>query len=122
MKKGKSFSNIARMVAFVAVVYMVESLGWQFVSTPCNTWGINSLPNRIIQHGNAVMSTLMQVGASFGTAAIVSLTAFGPLAAPGASAAVQTFWGYRIAFAGTAVLLAVVAVVVFTRIHDRDSK
>ena len=106
----------------VAVVYMVETLGWQFVSTPTNTWGINSLPNRIIQHGNAVMSTLMQVGASFGTAAIVSLTAFGPLAAPGASAAVQTFWGYRIAFAGTAVLLAVVAVVVFTRIHDRDSK
>ena len=109
-------------VVVVAVVYMVETLGWQFVSTPTETWGINSLPNRIIQHGNAVLATFMQVGASFGTAAIVSLTAFGPVAAPEASAAVQTFMGYRIAFVGTAVLLAIVGVVVFTRINDRVPK
>ena len=103
----------------VAGIYFVEAVGWQCVSTPSNTWGINSLPNEIIQHGNAVMSTLMQVGASFGTAAIVSLTAFGPLFAGSADAAAVTFAGYHIAFIGTAVLLGVVAMVVIVGVRDK---
>ena len=94
-------------------------MGWQFVSTPTNTWGINSLPNEIIQHGNAVMSTLMQVGASFGTASIVSLTAFGSLVAPEGNAQLATLAGYQIAFAGCAVMLGIVSLVVFVAIRDR---
>ena len=108
-------------VVVVAGVYMLETLGWQFVSTPTNTWGINSLPNEIIQHGNAVMSTLMQVGASFGTAAIVSLTAFGPLIAPpGADAAALTLSSYHAAFIGVAVLFVAVLAVVLVAVHDKQ--
>jgi MFS family permease len=91
-----------------AGLYMVETLGWQMVSTPVNTWGINSLPDDVIQHGTAVLDTLMQVGAAFGTAAIVSLTAL----APGIE-------GYRLGFVGCAALLAIVAVMVFAAIRDR---
>ena len=108
-------------VVAVAGIYFVETIGWQCVSTPSNTWGINSLPNEIIQHGNAVMSTLMQVGASFGTAAIVSLTAFGPLFASSSDAAAVTFAGYHVAFIGTAVLLAVVALVIIFGVRDKES-
>ena len=108
-------------VVTVAGIYFVETIGWQCVSTPSNTWGINSLPNEIIQHGNAVMSTLMQVGASFGTAAIVSLTAFGPLFASSSDAAAVTFAGYHVAFIGTAVLLAVVALVIIVGVRDKES-
>lgn len=108
-------------VVTVAGIYFVETVGWQCVSTPSNTWGINSLPNEIIQHGNAVMSTLMQVGASFGTAAIVSLTAFGPLFASSSDAAAVTFAGYHVAFIGTAVLLAVVALVIIVGVRDKES-
>ena len=116
---GLCFVEIDASVVLVAVLYMVETLGWQFVSTPTNTWGINSLPNEIIQHGNAVLSTLMQVGASFGTAAIVSLTAFGPMFAPaGADAAAITFAGYHVAFIGCAVVMAVVALVVLVSVKD----
>ena len=107
-------------VVAVAGIYFVETIGWQCVSTPSNTWGINSLPNEIIQHGNAVMSTLMQVGASFGTAAIVSLTAFGPLFASSTDAAAVTFAGYHEAFIGTAVLLAVVALVIIVGVRDKE--
>ena len=107
-------------VVAVAGIYFVETIGWQCVSTPSNTWGINSLPNEIIQHGNAVMSTLMQVGASFGTAAIVSLTAFGPLFASSTDAAAVTFAGYHVAFIGTAVLLAVVALVIIVGVRDKE--
>ena len=106
-------------VALVAGIYCVETIGWQCVSTPTNTWGINSLPNEIIQHGNAVMSTLMQVGASFGTAALVSLTAFGPLVAGSSDAAAATLAGYHVAFIGTAVLLGVVALVLFVAVRDK---
>jgi MFS family permease len=106
----------------VAAIYIIETIGWQFLSTPTNTWGINSLPNEIIQHGNAVMSTLMQVGASFGTAAIVSLTTFGPLVAPGGDAAAAALAGYRIAFIGTAVLLGIVSLIALVGIRDKDGE
>ncbi len=107
-------------VVVVAGIYFVETIGWQCVSTPTNTWGINSLPNEVIQHGNAVMSTLMQVGASFGTAAIVSLTALGPLFASGSDSAAAALAGYHVAFVGTAVLLAVVALVIVVGVRDKD--
>jgi len=109
-------------VPLVAGIYCIETIGWQCVSTPSNTWGINSLPNEVIQHGNAVMSTLMQVGASFGTAAIVSLTAFGPLiAGTGADAVAVTSAGYHVAFIGTAVLLAVVALVIAVGVRNKPT-
>ena len=114
------FCGADSWVAVVAGIYCVETIGWQCVSTPSNTWGINSLPNGVIQHGNAVMSTLMQVGASFGTATIVSLTAFGPLLAPeGGAAAVLA--GHHIAFAGTAVILGIVALVIVLGVRDKAS-
>lgn len=113
------FCGADASVAFVAVVYMVETLGWQFISTPCNTWGINALPNEHIQHGNAVLSTLMQVGSSFGTAALVSLTAFGPVAAPGGGAAAVQLAGYHVAFIGVAVAMGVVALVVVLHVKNK---
>ena len=113
------FCGADAWVVLVAGIYCIETIGWQCVSTPSNTWGINSLPNDVIQHGNAVMSTLMQVGASFGTASIVSLTAFGPLVAGSADAAAITLAGYHVAFAGTAVLLALVALVIVVGVRDK---
>ncbi len=108
------------LVVVVAGIYFVETIGWQCITTPCNTWGINSLPNEVIQHGNAVLSTLMQVGAAFGTAALVSLTAFGPaIAGAGADPAATVLAGYHAAFIGTAAVLGVVALIVFASVRDR---
>ena len=104
---GLCFTGLDTSVVLIAGVYMAETIGWQMVSTPTNTWGMNSLPNEVIQHGTAVLDTLMQVGAAFGTAAIVSLTAL----APGID-------GYRLGFAGCAALLAVVAVMVLAGVRD----
>ena len=106
---GLCFVGLDATVVLVAALYAVEALGWQMVSTPTNTWGINSLSNDVIQHGTAVLDTLMQVGAAFGTATIVSLTAL----APGID-------GYRFGFIGCAVLLAAVAAMVLISVRDRD--
>ena len=105
---GLCFVGLETSIVLVAVLYLVESLGWQMVSTPTNTWGLNSLPDEVMQHGTAVLDTLMQVGASLGTATIVSLTAL----APGID-------GYRLGFVGCATLLGVAAVMVVTSIRDR---
>jgi len=105
---GLCFVGLDTHVVLVTMLYMVETLGWQMVSTPCNTWGINSLSNDVIQHGTAVLDTLMQVGAAFGTATIVSLTAL----APGID-------GYRFGFIGCAALLVVSAVMVLVAVRDR---
>lgn len=102
------FVGLNTSVVLIAVLYLVESLGWQMVSTPTNTWGLNSLSNDVMQHGTAMLDTLMQVGAAFGTATIVSLTAL----APGID-------GYRFGFIGCTALLAIVAVMVFARVRDR---
>ena len=114
------FCGADASIIFIAVVYMVETVGWQFISTPTNTWGINSLPNEHIQHGNALMSTMMQVGSSFGTAALVSLTAFGPLAAPGGDAAAMQLAGYHVAFIGVAIMMGVVGLTVAFHVRNKS--
>lgn len=57
----------------------------QMIITPVNTWGVNSLDNRLVQHATAVTNTMNQVGASVGTALIMSISALGSSVAAGAS-------------------------------------
>lgn len=101
----------------VCLVFTIMALGIQFLITPLNTWGVNSLDNRVIQHGNSLSSTTNQVGASFGTALIVSLTGLAGLFAPGADAPTLTYMGTHVAFMGMCTMLALVAlgIIVFVR-------
>ena len=102
----------------VCAVYTLTSVGIQFLITPINTWGFNALDNKYISHANSLVSTYEQVGASFGTALIVSLTALGQIAAPGESAAYQTYLGDHYAFIGVFVLLMIIAVGIFVFVRD----
>ncbi len=113
--------KIASPIVFVAVVYTVMAVGIQFTMTPINTWGVNSLANKDIQHAPSTSNTLNQVAGSFGTALLVSLASVVTSMSSGGSAAEQLFAGYHASFGTTAVLalLAVVLVVVFVR--DRQS-
>lgn len=53
---GPDASNLS-----VCFTYSIIVIGLQALITPVNTWGINSLPNTQIAHGNAMVSTLEQV-------------------------------------------------------------
>ena len=68
----------------------------QALVTPLNTWGINTLDNRVIQHANALQNTLNQVGASLGTAILVSLSATSTFLFPEMPAIEQAMAGDRI--------------------------
>lgn len=99
-------------IVVITVVYTVLTAGLQFAMTPINTWGLNSLDNSVLQHAQGLSNTLNQVAASFGTALLVSVSAFGPMVAPVAEPQAQAFAGYHLAFCTTASLLAVAFIVV----------
>lgn len=106
----------------ICAIYTVVVLGIQFLTTPMNTWGINSLDNRVIQHANAVTNTLNQVSAAFMTALIVSISALGSTLAPDADVATQVYMGDHLAFTATAVLAGIAFIVVMFFVRDRQSQ
>jgi len=106
-------------VLLVMFFNLVMSLGMQAVVTPLNTWGVNSLSNRVIQHANALNSTVGQVFISFGTAAVVSMTALSPLFAPNASPAEQLYLGEHIGFVCICAMIFLVMLSVIFLARDR---
>ena len=102
-------------VLFIAGANAVLILGLQASMTPLNTWGINSLDNRVIQHANALSNTLNQVAASFGTALLISVSAMGSVVAP------QAYAGYHLSFAVVMVLAVCLLLVVLAFVRDKRS-
>ena len=116
---GVTTFSMDMSIIMVTVVYSTMSIGIQFLSTPLNTWGVNSLDNKVVQHANALSSTMNQVGVSVGTAFIVSLTALGHLFAPeGASAVEVTYAGVHVSFCGMAIMLACVVLGILFFVRD----
>ncbi len=110
-------------IVMVGVVYGIACIGLQSLVTPMNTWGINSLPNSSVPHGNAIISTMEQVGSSFGTAFVVSLTALSVIVAPDAiDAASQMYVGCHVAFAGILGLVLVIDVAILLFVRDKKKE
>lgn len=107
-------------IVLIGLSYTLFAIGLQTLITPLNTWGINSLPNSSVAHGNAILSTVQQVGASFGTAFVVSLTALWTLVLPvSASAAEQAYAGCHIAFLGAAGLALIIELIILFFVRDK---
>ena len=105
-------------IPFIIAVYTCLSVGITGTITPINTWGINSLDNSVIQHANALSNTLNQVGASLGTAILVSLSATSVFLFPEMPSMEQTMMGDRIAFSFTAVLMVIIFIVIVVSVRD----
>lgn len=112
---GSASSLVAACIA-----YTIVTLGIQALITPLNTWGINSLPNKSLPHGNAIIATMEQVGSSLGTAFVVSLTALsGLIVSQNASAVEQSYAGCHLAFIGMLVLIALIALLIVVFVRDK---
>lgn len=105
-------------IPFIISVYTCLSVGITGTITPINTWGINSLDNSVIQHANALSNTLNQVGASLGTAILVSLSATSTFLFPDMPTLEQTMMGDRIAFCFTALLMIAVFITIVVAVKD----
>lgn len=106
-------------LAHIVLAYTLLAMGLQFITTPLNTWGVNSLPNDVIQHAQSLSNTMNQVAGATGTALLVSLSALAPYVFPTHPALEQACLGDRIAFCGTLVILAIAFVVMLALVHDK---
>jgi EmrB/QacA subfamily drug resistance transporter len=118
---GFSFFDTNTDILFICAVYTVATFGIQFLTTPMNTWGINSLDNNVIQHANAVTNTMNQVAAAFMTAFIVSISALGGVLEPNGDATAQLCAGDHAAFTAVAILAGVAFVLVLLLVRDKKT-
>ncbi len=58
---------------YLAFVYTIRTIGLSLVNMPLNTWGLNSLSNRVMAHGTAIGNTFRQVAGSLGCAILITV-------------------------------------------------
>lgn len=116
---GLTLYGVDTSFLLVIIVYTLLALGLEFTMTPLNTWGINSLDNKTIQHANATSNTINQISASLGTAILVSLSALSQFIYPEISPLEQEMAGIHISFCFTAVMLTLIFIFVLVMVRDR---
>lgn len=118
---GMVFYGVDSVVPYVIAANAVTCLAIQLLFTPINTWGVNSLSNDLVQHATSVTNTMNQVGASLGTALIMSFSAVGSAAAQG-SEVERVFAGYHVSYIAVLVIsvIALVMIVAFVRNRKTD--
>ncbi|MDO5335270.1 MAG: MDR family MFS transporter [Coriobacteriia bacterium] len=118
---GMFFFSESTPLIVVIVINAFVVTGLQFITTPLNTWGVNSLDNKLVQHATAVTNTLNQVGASMGTALIISVSAYGNMIAPDAVGTSLIMAGQHLSFLVIVVLLIAVFLIILLNARDKAS-
>ena len=87
----------------------LQAAGQGFSNMPVNTWGVNSLPDDLIAHGNAIANTGRQVVGAISTAVLVTVMSSvqAGAMADGATAAQATAAGVSASYFGCAAIAAV---------------
>lgn len=111
-------------IAFLVVLYMVRMFGMSLVNMPINTWGMNALPNNLINHGTSVGNTFRQVAGSIGTAVLVSVATAVTNAqyAAGADPISASIHGINFAFGISGVVCLICLVMVIILVKDRKGQ
>lgn len=71
---GFGLLGLASSIVYITALYAVRMFAMALVNMPITTWGMNALPNSLMNHGTAVNNTLRQVAGSLGTAVIISVS------------------------------------------------
>ena len=69
------FLTAQSSMVLLAFIMFMRNLGLGCINMPLTTWGMNSLDNKVVNHGNAVNNSLRQVAGSFGAALNISVYA-----------------------------------------------
>ena len=83
----------------LTVIYTVRLFSLSLVNMPISTWGMNALPDKLVNHGTSVQNTFRQVAGSLGTATIVSTSTAATNAVAGSTDATSAgVFGIHMAF------------------------
>ncbi|NHM14668.1 MDR family MFS transporter [Xiamenia xianingshaonis] len=99
------FSGPNTTIIGLAILYTIRLFSLSLVNMPITTWGMNALPNDLVNHGTSVNNTLRQVAGSLGTAIIISASTIATnLSAPHIGQTAANFLGIDMAFVVASVL------------------
>ena len=104
-------------VVLLIVIYVMQSFGQTIANMPVNTWGINSLRNEYIAHGNAISNTGRQVGGSISTALIITIMTMVTSSSSAATPLLQTASGVRAAYGASACVAAVALILAILKVR-----
>lgn len=70
-----AFTNLTvdTSMKFLTIMFAIRMFGISMIMMPSATTGLNQLPNKLIAHGTAMNNTMRQVGASIGTAMLITI-------------------------------------------------
>lgn len=97
---------------FIILANALNGICIQLLVTPLITWGINSLNDDLVQHATAVTNTMNQVGASFGTAVIMSFSALGSAMSDQSSEVERLFDGCHLSYGVVLAFSTIVLVII----------
>ena len=118
---GLTTYQVDSPIWYVTLVYTIIPFGIQMLTPVLNTWGVNSLDNKVLQHANALSGSLNQVAGSIGTALLTALTALSATVAPNASELEQLYIGDHLAFIGAFCIILIAALIVYVGARDKES-
>ena len=90
---------------YLAFVYTVRTIGLSMVNMPLNTWGLNSLDNRVMAHGTAIGNTFRQVAGSLGTAILITVMSIVVANSADPTAIQSQIHGVNMAYFGAAIMM-----------------
>lgn len=121
---GFGFTGAGLTVGLAATLCGLQAAGQGFANMPVNTWGVNTLPDELIAHGNAIANTGRQVLGAISTAVLVTIMSSvqAHAAAGGADLAASTVAGAGAAYFGCAAIALVGLVIAFIFVKKNSSK
>lgn len=109
-------------MGFVSIIFLLKMFGISLLMTPLMTSGINSLPQHLIPHGTAMQNTIRMVGASIGTALIVSIMSFTKNTSTAPNESMAMLEGIHAAFIVTAIVALIGLILSFSLQKNQKQK
>lgn len=114
------FMSPSTNMVWLSVVMFFRNVGLGCINMPLTTWGLNSLDNKVVNHGNAVNNSLRQVAGSFGAALNISVYSIVMGANMGELGAIDAgVTGVNAAFALQTVICLVAAILSITMVREK---
>jgi EmrB/QacA subfamily drug resistance transporter len=116
---GMAMFGFETPVAFMVVTYAMIAAGLMFTNPPVSLWALANLPNDILHHGNAVQSTLRQVGSTLGVAIMVAAMSLVTALYAGQSGRQAQLAGIIAAYWLSAGIALICLMIVIVKVKDR---
>jgi EmrB/QacA subfamily drug resistance transporter len=115
------YLNISMNTPFImiAIIFAIKMFGVSLLMTPLMTSGINALPFHLIPHGTAMSNTIRMVGASIGTALIVSVMSVTTKSSQAMDPSISMLEGMHVSFIITGII-AFIGLVLSFSLHKKS--